>query len=113
MRYTTVLPAAFAAALLLSGAGSALAQSTYYTTGVAVAPSYGYFHNGGPAISAEGLITTQDDREVHALNWLEAAGFRNFGTVTAVGPNFQVVAMRNGMPVTVIVNPETGQISGG
>jgi hypothetical protein len=111
MRYTTILPAAFAAALLLSG--SALAQSTYYTTGVAVAPATGHFYNGGSAISAEGLNTIQDDREVHALNWLEAAGYRNFGTVTPVGPNFQVVAMMNGTPVTVIVNPETGQISGG
>src|SRR5262249_6683716 len=100
MRYTTFLSAGLAGGLLLSGAGSALAASLYVATpyvatpyvatGLAVAPYSANFYNGGSAISAEGLITTQDDREVHALNWLEAAGYRNFGTVTPVGPNFQI-----------------------
>ena len=99
MRYTTFLSAALAAGLLLSGAGSALAQSWIAT--------------GALAPSAEGLSPAQDDREVHALNWLSARGYRNFGTVTPVGPNFQIVATMNGAPVTVIVNPETGEITGG
>ena len=96
MRYTRILPVALAASLVLAGAGSAFA---------AVGP-YGMMP------SADGLSPVQDYRLVHALNWLEAAGYRNFGTVTQVGADFQIVATINGAPTTVVVNPETGQING-
>jgi hypothetical protein len=54
--------------------------------------------------------STQEAREVTALNLLEAKGYRNFKTVRESGENFVVDATRDGKNVTVTINPDTGQI---
>jgi hypothetical protein len=54
--------------------------------------------------------STQGDREVTALNLLEAKGYRDFKTVREHGKVFVVDAMRDGKNVTVTVNPDTGRI---
>ena len=53
--------------------------------------------------------STQGDREVTALNLLEAKGYRDFKMVRENGKNFVVDAMRGGKNVTVTINPDTGQ----
>ena len=66
-----------------------------------------------PALAQNAPTTprsTQENREVAALNLLEAKGYRNFKTVRESGDNFVVDATRDGKDVTVTINPDTGQI---
>jgi hypothetical protein len=55
--------------------------------------------------------SSQGDREVRALNLLEAKGYRHFMTVREHGRQFIVDATRAGKKVTVTINPDNGQIT--
>ncbi len=101
MRHATLFPAALAAGLLLSAAGSASAASQPKHWTAPVAPT------------GSGLSARDDNREVAALNWLEAKGYRDFGAVKPVGRDFQITALKNGKLTTVMVDPQTGEIIGG
>jgi Peptidase propeptide and YPEB domain len=69
-----------------------------------------------PALAQNAPTTprsTQEAREVAALNLLEAKGYRDFKTVRVNGENFIIDAVRGGKNVTVTINPDAGQISEG
>jgi uncharacterized membrane protein YkoI len=69
----------------------------------------------GTPMSAAGTAlarqATPGDREVTALNLLEAKGYRNFTAVRQDGTNFDVDANRRGQKVTIAINPDTGIMS--
>ena len=76
------------------------------TTGKIAWQSRGWAMNSAMAANA----STPGDREVRALNLLEAKGYRDFSIVHRNGQNFDVNAMLDGKKVMLTVDPATGQI---
>jgi hypothetical protein len=50
------------------------------------------------------------DREVRALNLLEAQGYHDFASVRSSGPNFDIRASKGGKQMMLQINPDTGKI---
>lgn len=55
--------------------------------------------------------TAQARRETRALNLLEAKGYGDFTDFRADGRNFSAEVDKNGQRVTVITNPDSGQVT--
>jgi hypothetical protein len=91
------LAAAFAASLM-SGAGAAMAQ----TPAVPSTPT--------KAIPTHPVRDLQGDPATKALNLLEASGYATFTQFHQVGDHYEAVAMKDGKPITVSVDPATGQV---
>ena len=50
-------------------------------------------------------------RMTQALNLLEAQGYGSFSNFKADGANFQATVDQNGQSFSVLINPDSGQIS--
>jgi hypothetical protein len=85
------LAAAFAASLM-SGAGAAMAQTP------------------AKAMPMHPVRDQQGDPATRALNLLEANGYATFQQFHRVGDHYEAVATKDGKPVTVSVDPATGQV---
>jgi hypothetical protein len=53
----------------------------------------------------------EDARNTAALNALEANGYADFANFRPEGKNFAADVARDGRPVVVVVDPDTGQIT--
>ncbi len=99
-----------ACAILLAAPAAAMTPNTANVshTNVATSPSTSgnktathYGHRNRLARNS----STRGDREVHALNALEAAGYRQFTDVHARGANFVATAQKAGKSYDVTVMP--------
>ncbi|HUK58317.1 MAG TPA: hypothetical protein VLV50_03730 [Stellaceae bacterium] len=78
------------------------------------------FVQAGPALAALPSATAshissdetpQARRETTALNLIEAKGYGDYTNFHAVGKNFAAQVDRHGRRITVIANPDTGQVT--
>lgn len=99
--------AVLATAFLAASGGVALAAAAPTTT-----PANSPMHE-----KAHAAALRHDDadpaeaRMTHALNLLEANGYGDFSNFKQDGRNFDAMVSQNGKPFTVIVNPDTNQLT--
>lgn len=110
MKHSTHLASLLAPALafLLVPVGSsvALAQTMPRATQAANATA------DGSALQMPAFTDAQGDRATQALNLLEAHGYAHFTHFRAAGTNFAADVGKDGKSMQVIVNPDTGRVSG-
>ena len=102
-----LVSAVLATAFLTASGGIALAAPAP-TTAPAHPPMHKKAHAAALRHDAAG---PQEARMTHALNLLEANGYGDFSNFKQDGRNFAATASRNGKEFTVIVNPDTNQLT--
>jgi hypothetical protein len=90
----------------LTFAGAALAATPPATT-----PAQPPHARHVMATHERSTSTPEALRETHALNLLEAKGYGDFTNFRADGKNFTATVAAQGKSATVIVNPDSGQIT--
>jgi hypothetical protein len=70
----------------------------------------------GPALAAtgSGMAAAQNGdaaRVTKALNVLEAKGYGSFTNFRADGTKYAATVTQNGQPLTVVINPDNGQVT--
>ncbi len=95
---------ALAAVPFFALAGAALIQAPAFAATPPAAAT-------ATAAHARSDATPTARRETKALNLIEANGYGDYTDFHAVGKNFAAQVDRHGQRLTVIANPDTGQVT--
>lgn len=69
---------------------------------------------GALLVATAGMAFAADsgaNRMTDALNLLEAQGYGSFSNFKADGANYEATVTQNGQSFTVVINPDSGQIT--